>query len=418
MGKNTLEKVSLLKVVFVSRYGSKNLGDELIVKELENLIEDSSIINSKFDFNLNLYEKTESGFDQKKNYNVKSINKSFYKDLYQKSMRKNYFIANLRNYINKNRAMKNENLELFREKLKEAELLIIGGGNAIYDTEKYSSSAFYFNLILTEAHLLKLPIFVINIGIGPFMTKRQIKDTITSLQKVNYITVRDEKSFDLVGSLNKENPKLFQTVDPVLFLKDRNGKGRERESVGSIGICVMDIRLAEYTQKQYRNYIEALSIVIKFYIENSKYKIILFCTELLDIVALYDLREIINSNNNRIVIKDSSDIESILKIYENVDLILGTRMHSTIISFSQNIPFIGIDWQQKVSEFFKVIDYKENLISIDDFSINPIKVINRLNDVANDYKNHKEKLENKKNELKPLLEINKEILNNIKFSSK
>ncbi|TXL66776.1 hypothetical protein FHP05_05185 [Cerasibacillus terrae] len=401
-----------MKISFVSRYGSKNIGDELIVRELENILLDFTEDIDRYSFNLVNYKSLESSFDNNIKNNIVGNNNTK-QSFYKKYLRKSTLIAIVRDFVNKRRAKKNVNLAIYKQKLKQSQVLIVGGGNAIFDTEKHSSSYYYFDLIIKEAIKLKIPIYVLNVGIGPFQTSRQHKNTIKVLEKANYITVRDKYSYDLLKVINKDKRKLYKTVDPVLFLSDK--KSNRVDMPKHLGITVMDLRLADFSEVQYRGYIDSLKSLISYFIENSDYKISVFCTELKDINALMDLEKQLEGYKKKknLYFKEKTSLDDVLNVYYDIDLLIGTRMHSTIIAFSQGIPFIGINWQQKVKGFFEMVNYEQNLLGIYDFIKNYRSAINKVNEVATNYKFERNYILKKKEQLSPKYEINKKILKEI-----
>ncbi|MBP3953151.1 polysaccharide pyruvyl transferase family protein [Halalkalibacter suaedae] len=404
-----------MKVIFISRYGSKNLGDELIVRELEKLLNDYVEEIYRFDFNLSSYGSLDESFDYSPHHPQSIKASNFINNLYRKHLRKTYLISVLRDYFNKKKAIKNKNLISYRKKIEEVDALIIGGGNAIFDTERSSSSAFYFGLMLKEAKKKGKPIFVINVGIGPFQTKSQINKTIEVLDMANYVTVRDRKSYDLVSELNKGQNKLFQTVDPVIFLQNND---KQESEIKTIGVNVMDIRLADYTDEIYEKYLLNLKKIINHYLENSKYNISVFCTEKLDVKAIEDLKLYMNIDSSRLEFINFMNLKNTLLLFDKLDFLVGTRMHSTIVALSQNIPFIGVSWQQKVTEFFKLTGFEENMVTLHELISDYSCAIKRTNELLRDYSKNKSKMKEKKKELKLMYNINIEVLEEIKSSIK
>ena len=176
----------------------------------------------------------------------------------------------------------------------------------------------------------------------------------------------------------------------------------------------MDIRLAEYSGDLYEKYLISLGNTINYFLENTKYKIIVFCTEKLDVAAMEDLYNRINSENSRLKFNTFVDLHNILSLYNDIDLLVGTRMHSTIIALSQNIPYVGISWQQKVTGFFKLTSSEQNMVSLDDFTNDYLSSVNKINCLLKEYNTNVENMEEKKNELKLLFEIDREILARMK----
>lgn len=403
-----------MKVTFISRYGSKNIGDELIVRELEKLILKHVEDIDRYNFNLVNFTSLDEGFNHKQSNSEFIGTKSFSRRIYEKYIRKTPIVAIIRDLLNKKRARESKNLENYRLKLKSSDLLIIGGGNAFFDTEKYSSSYYYIELIIKEAINLKIPIYILNIGVGPFITRGQLENTIRTLKDVDYITVRDEISYNLLKPINNKNKKVFRTVDPVLFLKGK--KNDFANSPKYIGVNVMDIRLANYSYEQYKDYINTLASVIS-YLSNlgTEYKITIFCTEKKDIIALQQLQRnpALNSQNKNISFIQKTNLNDILDVYKRLDLLIGTRMHSTILAFSQGIPFVGISWQQKMDGFFDLIDYNQNLIQLDDFVNNYKITTEKVNNIVNNYKIECEDILKKKEELTEDYKINETLLKKV-----
>ncbi|MFL2133607.1 polysaccharide pyruvyl transferase family protein [Desemzia sp. FAM 23990] len=397
-----------MRIAFISRYGSNNLGDQLIVREFEELLNSFSDNLLRFDNSLNYYNSFEEAFDTEKKSNSNSGKPSVIKEIYKKYFRKNKYIATLRNQINKRRAMNNPNLLEFEKKLQNIDLLIIGGGNAIYDLEKHSDSAFYYKIIFDIVKKTNIPIFMIGVGIGPFMTLKQRDKTINVLKSVDYITVRDKKSFEAIKDLNKDTKKVFQTIDPVLFLENN-----QTNVINDVfGISVMDIRLSEYSESDYSQYLNQLAHITRQLI-NSGFSVDLFCSETADLIALKDLQKLLNKEANlpgKISFYNEVSLLTLREVYNRIDFLLGTRMHTLIIAFSQNIPFIGINWQTKVREFSKIVELDNYVLSMEHFLKNINMSFELINKLIVNYDLIKEKNAHTKKELEKELDINSEII--------
>lgn len=260
-----------------------------------------------------------------------------------------------------------------------------------------------------------MPVYILNAGFGPFQTQKQLLKVHKTLEKVEYITVRDEISFNLLKGIEK--PKLYQTIDPVVFLDYLNPINHIKQDC--IGVSVMDIRLAEYSEEEYHQYLMRIHQISSFLLNEYDKKIFFFCTEQNDLVALFDLKNLILKKEDNIagyMFEDEVSVDALKNIYSSIDALVGTRMHSMIISFSQSIPFLGISWQDKVLGFAKMISNEEFIVSID----NPInKEIDKklLNTFMKDLSNVKDKFIQKKEDIEPYYEINKKIVHWIEKES-
>jgi polysaccharide pyruvyl transferase WcaK-like protein len=152
--------------------------------------------------------------------------------------------------------------------------------------------------------------------------------------------------------------------------------------------------------------------LVTHYMESTSYKIVVFCTEIKDTTSLQKLKEklFMYKDNSRLIYKKITTLNEVLDVYEKIDLLFGTRMHSTILAFSQGIPFVGIDWQQKVNGFFRTVDSGQNLLNVKEFINDQNNAINKIDKLIDDYIHESNRLLSKKEKLIPMYEINKTIL--------
>lgn len=244
-----------MKAILISFIDSSNIGDQLIVETLSNLLEKNYEI-----------KKYSYGLLTKENINIKrNIPKldSKAKKIYKNNFRKLFLFDYSHSLYNKYKIKNNKNWDKFILDLQNADVLVFGGGNAIFDLTKLSVSSYKFKLIIEKAKESDVRIFASSIGIGPFITDKQRKQAIDILENCDYVTLRDEKSLSYFkGSEDKE--KIFTSVDPV-FLLNKYEKYRPKEIKKEIhiGICLIDYRLNKVNEKSYTDYIVSVVSLIK-----------------------------------------------------------------------------------------------------------------------------------------------------------
>src|SRR5699024_6256795 len=74
------------------------------------------------------------------------------------------------------------------EKIKESDMVVLGGGNTIFDLTRFSNSSLKIKLIIETAKKYNKKVFVTSIGLGPFVTEKQLRNSIEVLNKADYIT--------------------------------------------------------------------------------------------------------------------------------------------------------------------------------------------------------------------------------------
>lgn len=102
--------------------------------------------------------------------------------------------------------------------IRDADLLISGGGSLLQDITSARSAAYYFGLMLI-AELCRAPFMIYAQGIGPItrsVTKLQMR---TLLNRARLISVRDEDSANLLLLLGVKKPPIYVTADPSFALE-------------------------------------------------------------------------------------------------------------------------------------------------------------------------------------------------------
>lgn len=74
--------------------------------------------------------------------------------------------------------------------------------------------------------------------------------------------------------------------------------------------------------------------------------------------------------------------EKLIQKISSYDAVISCRLHPSIISFSLNVPSIGISWNPKVKHFYSCIGYSDRIINVleEDYE----EVVEKLNQVLNE----------------------------------
>lgn len=351
-----------MKATLVSFIDSSNIGDRLIAETLsEQLL--TGIEIKKYSYKL--IEESQV----KINKNL--VRRSKPHDIYYKYFRQLPLIKNVVSkgkWIRSRRRMYNsEDIQRFEAALQQSDFLMIGGGNAIFDLSPATLSAQRFDQVVSLAKQHQLPIFVSSIGIGPFYTKKQQNAAIATLKKCDFVSFRDKRSLEYLK--NAGHPAAYASVDPVFLLPEVETFEQlkaQKKLQQRIGICVIDYRITGCSRKDYLNYLKDMKNLIHD-LAAAKKEIILFSSEVQDyetIEALY-AEFLKDPQVNVVFVKEKEDL---LALYQSLNLVIGTRMHSMIVAVSQFVPIIGLSWQQKVVEMFKNLGIEEDVLAIADLS--------------------------------------------------
>lgn len=244
--------------------------------------------------------------------------------------------------------------------MKETDCFVFGGGSLLQDVTS-SRSLYYYLALLSLAGFLKKQVFIFANGIGPIDGKFNRWLTKTVLNKVDYITLRDQSSAIYTKHIGVTNKNLKITADPV-FLLDSSSDERADEILDLHGI-----NLGE----------NVLGISIRDWHSSPTLtrEIAKFCDSLIgediDILIVpmhypYDVEysetiKIMSKNKRIHMLRDKYEVEDIIAILRKCRLVFAMRLHALIYSAKANIPIVGLIYDPKVTGLIGELSVSEYL---------------------------------------------------------
>jgi len=155
-----------MKCILISFFNSYNIGDVVISDMLYKLLSKKYKVD-KFSYTGGPLVLNDTNNVSVNNSNIKGklkliISNALYR-IHLGVIIKKYSYINLKKIY----------LEEFESKICKNDILVIGGGNMIFDINKYSRSGFKFLKFIELAKKYNKKVFAISIGIGPFATQKQ-----------------------------------------------------------------------------------------------------------------------------------------------------------------------------------------------------------------------------------------------------
>lgn len=305
------------KIVISGYYGFNNIGDEsiltAIISNLREGIEDIDI--------------TVLSKDPKLTYNKHGVNAV---------NRKNPF-------------------EIIRE-IKKCDLLISGGGSLLQDVTSNRSIIYYLSIILIGI-LCNKKIMIYSQGIGPINNSINKYLTKKILNNVDYMTLRDERSKNVLRDMKIENQSIIVAADPVIGLKKRNLQLGKDLLIGSSSKDIKKpiIGFALRGRNKDENMVNVISRISDSIIEETGGSVVFIPFHYgEDIKTLDEIEE--NMTNKAIFLRNKYELDEMLSIVGNLDLLVGIRLHSLIFSAIMNVPMIAISYDPKVDYFMESIN--------------------------------------------------------------
>lgn len=244
--------------------------------------------------------------------------------------------------------------------LREADLLISGGGGLLQDVTGPKSIVYYLGVV-TMARLLGKPVFFYAQGIGPINTSMGKALVRLVANRVNYITVRDADSKEELVSLGVARPPLSVTADPVLGLEPAAiDPEKGREALASLGLG--EGRLAGISVRPWKgltDYKKVLARVADDLADEGWQVLLVPMHSPGDLAAC---REVAAAMKREAFLLDTgAGYKELLAITANLDLAIGMRLHFLIFSAIFEVPLVGVTYDPKVNRFLQSVGLPSGL---------------------------------------------------------
>ena len=249
------------------------------------------------------------------------------------------------------------------------DLLISGGGSIIQDVSSVNSPLYYLGIIFI-AKLLGKQVMIYSQGIGPLKKDRNRRITAWLFNKADRITVRDQESKEDLTSMGVTK-EIIVTADSVLGLpSDDINEELGRKILDRYGICkeegkkLLGVCIRPWDKNGYlKNLIEVLDKMA----ENG-WKIIFVPMQFpVDVAISRETAKQMTNHEDVVVLRESYSTEEFMAIIKNLDLLVGMRLHSLIISAVVGIPMVGLSYDQKIDRFLRQVG-QVALISVDNIN--------------------------------------------------
>lgn len=392
-----------LKIALAGLLYEKSSGDRLLIECTKYLCRKKFGNDIKFS-EIDFYgRKKIPEYNQNKNNSIKPVNTSAETKILNFASR--YNINYIKNVIYKrqyNKFLNSDGTKIymkkyFDEQLENVDIIIfLGGGTIKYDVRVDFGK--YYRRIANAAKEKNIPIVVFCAGIESkynsydgrcvFFSKT-LSDDIFKI-----ISTRDD-----INELRKyvKNPKteILKVADIGVWSSDTYNIKRKNTNKIGIGIIVAD-RFTEFGKN----------------ISKDLYDYVMVDT-IKKLEARGDIVEIFNNGDpqdriyaehiselagkSAIDVKTANSPEELVNILSNYKGIISSRLHSCIPSYSLDIPFIAISWNNKLQYFADNIGVPERVINFNDFNSNTI--IKKFDKALNEKYDTKFRDEYKKSDL-------------------
>lgn len=271
--------------------------------------------------------------------------------------------------------------------IKNTDYLISAGGSTIHSKLKPDNPK-HIALELKKTNK-KLKVGAIGVSIGPFKTVDDEKAVQKYLREIDFIALRDQRSYDYVKSIHVPyepvNAFDLAALLPEIYNYKKLRVVRQKKIIG-ISVCrnesISKTGLLSNEERRNKVIIELIKeldrdddILFKFFIINGN-------------PTIGDLeltkRTILEANpKNFEIVNYTRDVQTMWKEVADCDFVVSTRLHAAIFACFANTPFALVEYHTKCTDFLEDVGYDEKYRLFDaDFDLQLIRnhILSTIND--------------------------------------
>ena len=238
--------------------------------------------------------------------------------------------------------------------LRQADLLISGGGSLLQNVTS-RRSLYYYMFIIMLAHFLGTKVMLYAQGIGPIIGRVAEMAMGFLGNHVDLITVRDEGSLRELARLKINKTPIECTADPVLAIHPvgkEAGRAIFKAYHADGAKPVLGISVREW--QGWRHYKEVLAEVSDMVVRELDARVVFIPMQFPDDVKAAQAIAAL-THEECTVLKDEYTTSEFLSLVGNMDLMLGIRLHALIFAGVMGVPMLGISYDPKIDRFLASI---------------------------------------------------------------
>jgi colanic acid/amylovoran biosynthesis protein len=270
-------------------------------------------------------------------------------------------------------------LKEFSRHLKEADLVVgTGGGYIIAKKTKQGWATLLLTLLeFWYAKKLGKTVILEAMSIGPLESNVQKKLTSKILNMLDVIHIRELISLRFLKSIEVNKPQIKKSVDLGFFFAPKTKTKMKNYLIKRgffftkpvLGITVKKcFDLEDPRQKAYE---DAIAGFVNKVLQDRDMKVV-FIPHVTAKAQNDDDRDIMQRIKPKLVFKEKCillmeeyDYRDIKGIYENLNWLVGTRMHSVIFAYTADVPVVAIAYEPKTNGIMKTLGLEKQVINAD-----------------------------------------------------
>ena len=345
--------MNAMKVGIVGNYGNDNNGDEAILLSIIQQV--------------------------KQTFSIESSDITVFSNNPQQTA-KRYGVVSYPLYYKVSRAVLTFGKTFHRNKdrVAQLDLLVIGGGGILMDL--YKREAPLYGSYSMMALLSETPYIVYGCGAGPLNTSLGKWFIRYMAKHAQSISVRDPKSQELLKKTGVKRDVLL-IGDPAFSL--RKPKQKQPRTPKKIGVTAVPYYNAAYwpegNDQAYQTYVNGMAKNLDAILDKEEMEVHFFATKFpQDADVTKDIAKQMR-HGDKVVINDKNlPPQDILQVVRDMDIVIGTRLHSLILATDTETPIIAVSYHNKVNDFMQMAGLEDYVVSMEEVAADDQHFITRV----------------------------------------
>lgn len=236
-------------------------------------------------------------------------------------------------------------------------------------------------LLLPQAKKRGKKMAFFNVGAGPVETpagRRMLRDIA---EMMDFITVRDRDSFDILKDIGVQNPRVMLTADAALNVVPSDAD-QVRAAYKRLGLNPADDLLA-ININQYidtwaglnrpsmgkEKFLSVYAAALNSVASKLRVPMMFVCTQHHDVSITKELMSRVKSSEKKVIFTNQDHNHYEVKgVLSQASLLFAMRLHAMILASSELCPIAGLAYQPKCSYYFKSLGLEKHILSFENFS--------------------------------------------------
>ncbi len=246
--------------------------------------------------------------------------------------------------------------------VKSYDMYIMIGGSMFQQPQDWKMQWLNLHLMVNTFRLFKKKCAIIGCNFGPYSNDFYVKAYKYIFKKLNFLSVRDEKSYHLLQD-KRINLHCYPDMAFSFDLTANNLTRKQDENEKFIGVSIMDFG------KENVDYENEMVKIVNSLQENAKIKIFSFqnSNEINDLKIINNvISKIPNGKQNIEVVSYDGNMREFLSQYDQCHAFLTTRFHSLILSIMYNQKIVAINYNPKIENTLKFLNMNVELVDLNE----------------------------------------------------